>query len=165
MYDPAVQRAVLDKLARWGRLPEGDLIAMLSPIERLRYRPAALDDLEWDGLIEAPRVGDERMVSITAAGQAWLRQTSPGVRPAPNGSGASRTYAGWGCPPSASRISTCASPLCRARSRSAGNDPTLWVPNTTSTHGAFAVTVARSYPGSTEGFVAEATGADGTRRS
>ena len=24
---------------------------MLNPVERLRYRPEALDDLEWDGLI------------------------------------------------------------------------------------------------------------------
>ena len=39
MYDPAVQRAVLEKLARWRQLPEGDLISMLSPVERLRYRP------------------------------------------------------------------------------------------------------------------------------
>jgi hypothetical protein len=73
MYDPAVQRAVLEKLARWRRLPEGDLIAMLGPVERLRYRPEALDDLEWDGLIEARASGDERMVSITEAGEAWLR--------------------------------------------------------------------------------------------
>ena len=51
MYDPAVQRAVLEKLARWRRLPEGDLIGMLSAVERLRFRPEALDDLVWDGLI------------------------------------------------------------------------------------------------------------------
>jgi hypothetical protein len=74
MYDPAVQRAVLEKLARWRHLPEGDLIAMLSAVDRLRFRPEALDDLEWDGLIVADRVGDERMVSITEAGDAWLRQ-------------------------------------------------------------------------------------------
>lgn len=73
MYDPAVQRAVLEKLVRWRRLPEGDLLAMLSPVERLRFRPEALDDLEWDGLIEAPLIGDERIVSITEAGEAWLR--------------------------------------------------------------------------------------------
>ena len=69
-----MQRAVLEKLARWRHLPEGDLIAMLSPVDRLRFRPEALDDLEWDGLIVATRVGDERMVSITEAGDAWLRQ-------------------------------------------------------------------------------------------
>jgi hypothetical protein len=72
MYDPAVQRAVLEKLARWRQLPEGDLIGMLSPVERLRFRPEALDDLEWDGLIEAHLAGDERMLRITAAGDAWL---------------------------------------------------------------------------------------------
>ena len=74
MYDPAVQRALLEKLARWRQLPEGDLIAMLSPVERLRYRPEALDDLEWDGLVSARAAGDERVVSITEAGEAWLRQ-------------------------------------------------------------------------------------------
>ena len=73
MYDPAVQRAVLEKLVRWRRLPEGDLIAMLTPVERLRFRPEALDDLEWDGLIGVQHSGDERVVSITEAGEAWLR--------------------------------------------------------------------------------------------
>jgi hypothetical protein len=74
MYDPAVQRAVLEKLARWRRLPEGDLIGMLSAVERLRYRPEALQDLEWDGLIVAHESSDERMLSITEAGETWLRQ-------------------------------------------------------------------------------------------
>ena len=69
-----MQRAVLEKLARWRHLPEGDLIAMLSAVDRLRFRPEALDDLEWEGLIVARQVGDERMVSITEAGDAWLRQ-------------------------------------------------------------------------------------------
>ncbi len=69
-----MQRAVLEKLARWRHLPEGDLIAMLSPVDRLRFRREALDDLEWEGLIVAREVGDERMVSITEAGDAWLRQ-------------------------------------------------------------------------------------------
>ena len=44
-----------------------------------------------------------------------------------------------------SRISTCASSLARARSSSAGRLPMLWVPKTTSTHGAFWVMVARSF--------------------
>jgi hypothetical protein len=74
MYDPAVQRAVLEKLARWRQLPEGDLIGMLSPVERLRFRPEALDDLEWDGLIVARAAGDERMLGITEAGEVWLRR-------------------------------------------------------------------------------------------
>ena len=80
MYDPAVQRAVLEKLARWRRLPEGDLIGMLSPVERLRFRPEALDDLVWDGLIQTELAGDERVVSITEAGDAWLRNSGGGAR-------------------------------------------------------------------------------------
>ena len=73
MYDPAVQRALLEKLERWRHLPEGDLIGMLSPVERLRYRPEALEDLEWDGLVAARSAGDERVLSITEAGEAFLR--------------------------------------------------------------------------------------------
>jgi hypothetical protein len=72
MYDPAVQRALLVKLARWRQLPEGDLIAMLDPVARLRYRPEALRDLESDGLVVAWSAGDERVVRITEAGEAWL---------------------------------------------------------------------------------------------
>ncbi len=44
-----------------------------------------------------------------------------------------------------SRISTCASSSTRARSSSTGSDPMLWVPNTTSTYGALAVIVERSF--------------------
>jgi hypothetical protein len=83
MYDPAVQRAVLEKLARWRHLPEGDLIGMLGPVERLRFRPEAIDDLEWDGLIGVRMAGDERVVSITEAGEVWLREHRE--LPEPNG--------------------------------------------------------------------------------
>jgi hypothetical protein len=85
MYDPAVQQAVLEKLARWRHLPEGDLIGMLSPVERLRFRPEALDDLEFDGLIEAQTTGDERMFSITEAGDAWLQRAREGGQKASGG--------------------------------------------------------------------------------
>ena len=44
-----------------------------------------------------------------------------------------------------SRISTWASSATRARSSSTGSEPMLWVPNTTSTQGAFSVMVARSF--------------------
>jgi hypothetical protein len=73
-----VQRAVLEKLARWRHLPEGDLVGMLSAVDRLRYRREALDDLEWEGLVVAREVGDERMLSITEAGDTWLRQHAHG---------------------------------------------------------------------------------------
>ena len=84
MYDPAVQRAVLEKLVRWRHLPESDLIGMLDAVERLSFRPAALDDLEWDGLIAARQAGDERMLSITEAGEEWLRRAeAQGAHSAP----------------------------------------------------------------------------------
>jgi hypothetical protein len=85
MYDPGVQRALLERLARWRHLPEGDLIGMLSAADRLRYRPEALADLEWDGLVVARQAGDERMLSITEAGDAWLRQCPPPQPPPPEG--------------------------------------------------------------------------------
>ena len=44
-----------------------------------------------------------------------------------------------------SRISTCASSLTRARSSSTGSEPMLWVPNTTSTHGARRTISPRSF--------------------
>ena len=44
-----------------------------------------------------------------------------------------------------SRISTCACSWTRARSSSTGSEPMLWVPNTTSTHGARWVMAARSF--------------------
>jgi hypothetical protein len=79
MYDPAVQRALLERLARWRRLPEGDLLGMLGPVDRLRYRPEALEDLEWEGLVVACPAGDERVIAITEAGEAWLRQARAGT--------------------------------------------------------------------------------------
>ena len=80
MYDPAIQRAVLEKLARWRRLPEGDLIGMLSAAERLRYRPEALEDLEWEGFVAVRAAGDERVIAITEAGDAWLQAAARGAR-------------------------------------------------------------------------------------
>jgi hypothetical protein len=76
MYHPAVQRALLETLARWRRLPEGDLVRMLSPVERLRYRDEALKDLEWEGLVVIRAGGDEPVVEITPAGDAWLERRS-----------------------------------------------------------------------------------------
>ena len=46
---------------------------------------------------------------------------------------------------SASSISTWLACSMRARSSSTGSEPMLWVPNTTSTHGAFLTTVSRSF--------------------
>ena len=78
MYDPAVQRSLLAKLARWRQLPEGDIIGMLDPVARLRFRREALDDLESDELVRTWSAGDERMVCITDAGEAWLHANGGG---------------------------------------------------------------------------------------
>ena len=72
MYDPSVQRALMTKLARWRSLPQGDLLDMLSPVDRLRYRSDALRDLEADRLVSIVMRGDEPVVTITEAGDAWL---------------------------------------------------------------------------------------------
>ena len=72
--DVLVQRALLEKLARWRHLPEGDLITMLGPVERLRFRPETLAEMEWSGLVSTRQSADERIVSITEAGDAWLHQ-------------------------------------------------------------------------------------------
>ena len=61
------------------------IVAMLSPVERLRFRPEALDDLVWDGLIVAREAGDERVVSITSAGEDWLRHGRDQRWAGPNG--------------------------------------------------------------------------------
>ncbi len=74
MYHPAVQRAILEKLARWRRLPQGDLLDMLGPEDRLRFRPEALEDLVWEGLVQIAVVGDEPVVSMTPAGDARVAE-------------------------------------------------------------------------------------------
>ncbi len=78
MYDPAVQRALMQKLAHWNRLPESDLIQMLTPVERLRFRPEALRDLEMEGLVTVQPGGDEPVVTITEAGREWLARRGDG---------------------------------------------------------------------------------------
>ena len=80
MYDPAVQRALLERLARWRELPEGDLLGMLGAVDRLRYRPEALEDLEWEGYVVVRAAGDERVIAITEAGEAWLQATERAAR-------------------------------------------------------------------------------------
>jgi hypothetical protein len=61
-------------------LPEGDLIGMLGAVDRLRYRPEALEDLEWEGFVVVRAAGDERVIAITEAGEAWLASSARGAR-------------------------------------------------------------------------------------
>jgi len=74
MYDPSLQPVVLAKLAKWGRLTESDLDAMLRPEDRLRLRDDLLRDMAWDGLVTVETVGDEPVITITDKGRAWLQE-------------------------------------------------------------------------------------------
>ncbi|MDP8923430.1 MAG: hypothetical protein M3O34_11205 [Chloroflexota bacterium] len=81
MYDPALQPIVLAKLAKWGRLTQDDLNAMLRPDERVRLRDDLLKDLEWEGLVTIRVVGDEPVIAITDLGRAWLERHNAGSGP------------------------------------------------------------------------------------
>lgn len=85
MYDPALRRAVLARLVRWRRLPEGDLVGMLSPLERLGYRAEVLHDLQWQGFVEIATIGDEPVVSLTDAGERWYAESAQTTPSAPSG--------------------------------------------------------------------------------
>jgi hypothetical protein len=74
MYDPALQPVVLAKLAKWDRLTESDLNAMLRPEDRLRLRLDLLADMAHQDLITMRVVGDEPVFTITAKGREWLAQ-------------------------------------------------------------------------------------------
>ena len=72
MYDPSLQPVILSKLAKWGRLTESDLDAMLRPEDRLRLRGDLLQDMAWDGLVTVETIGDEPVITITDKGREWL---------------------------------------------------------------------------------------------
>jgi len=72
MYDPSLQSVVLAKLAKWERLTESDLDAMLRPEDRLRLREDLLRDMAHSGLITMRVVGDEPVLTITPKGREWL---------------------------------------------------------------------------------------------
>jgi hypothetical protein len=74
MYDPSLQSVVLAKLAKWGRLTESDLDAMLRPEDRLRLREDLLQDMAHSGFITMRVVGDEPVLTITDKGRDWLAQ-------------------------------------------------------------------------------------------
>ena len=74
MYDPSLQAVVLAKLAKWERLTESDLNAMLRPEDRLRLRDDLLLDMAHSGLITMRIVGDEPVLTITDKGQEFARQ-------------------------------------------------------------------------------------------
>ena len=78
MYDPSLQAVVLARLAKWERLTESDLNAMLKPEDRLRLRDDLLQDMAHSGLITMRVVGDEPVFTITEKGREWARQHGEG---------------------------------------------------------------------------------------
>jgi hypothetical protein len=74
MYDPSLQAVVLARLAKWERLTESDLNAMLKPEDRLRLRDDLLQDMAHSGLITMRVVGDEPVFTITEKGREWAQQ-------------------------------------------------------------------------------------------
>jgi hypothetical protein len=73
MYDPSLQSVVLARLAKWERLTESDLNAMLKPEDRLRLRDDLLQDMAHSGLITVRVVGDEPVFTITEKGKEQAR--------------------------------------------------------------------------------------------
>jgi hypothetical protein len=75
MYDPSLRSAVLRLLERWGRLPLSDLVGMLDPLQRPRFRTELLKDMEWEGLLRLQQVGDEVVVERVPRGTAGVAGT------------------------------------------------------------------------------------------
>ena len=70
MNDAALESAILRVLARWGALPETDLIRWLPPTQAAVFGPAVLRALADAGLVTVRNVGDERVVKLTDQGRA-----------------------------------------------------------------------------------------------
>jgi hypothetical protein len=68
--DVALQSAILRVLARWGTLPETDLIRWLPPTQAVEFGPAVLRAMGDAGLIVVRAVGDERVLKLTEQGRA-----------------------------------------------------------------------------------------------
>ena len=77
MNDAALQSAILRVLARWGSLPETDLIRWLPPAQAAEYGSAVLPALVDAGLVVVRRVGDEPVVKLTERGRAEAGVSQP----------------------------------------------------------------------------------------
>ena len=81
MYDPSLQWAVLELLDQWDALPLSDLLGMLDPTQRPRFRAEVVSDLEWEGFVTVRPVGDEDVLEITPLGKSRLATTDPPACP------------------------------------------------------------------------------------
>jgi hypothetical protein len=69
MVDQSVESAVLSLLVRWGRLPYSDVVRLLPPVERLRFRESVVDELRSAGFINTYVAGDELVLALTELGR------------------------------------------------------------------------------------------------
>ena len=76
MYDPSLRATLLQILSRWGKLPESDLRARLTPLQVLGFRREILRDLVAEGLIREWSAGDERVIEITEQGRRAVQGPS-----------------------------------------------------------------------------------------
>jgi hypothetical protein len=70
LNDAALHAAILRVLARWGSLPETDLLRWLAPEQVVNYGPGVLQALTDAGLVSVRAIGDERVVKLTDEGRA-----------------------------------------------------------------------------------------------
>ena len=75
MYDPSLRTVLLRILSRWGKRPESDLLARLTPLQAVGFRPEVFRDLVADGLIRERPAGDERVIEITDQGRRAAEPT------------------------------------------------------------------------------------------
>ena len=76
MDDERLQRAVLEKVRRWGRLTYGDVQAML-PVElRVRLRERTVQAMAEQGLVRIVWAGDELVLTMTEEGERYLAERS-----------------------------------------------------------------------------------------
>jgi hypothetical protein len=84
MYDPSLQGTqgtILRLLDRWGRLPLSDVIRLLDPLQRPRFREELVKRMEGEGLITLETAGDEQVLQLTPRGRASLVEARPAVGP------------------------------------------------------------------------------------
>ena len=74
MYDPALRGVVLRLIHKWKKLPFSDLLGLMKPEDRLRFRDDVLSDLEWEGLIIRQARGDELVFELSERGQLMMNQ-------------------------------------------------------------------------------------------
>ena len=69
--DTPMKVAILQKLRRWGPLPESDVSRMLKP---MLIVTDDLRDMMEEGLVDMAFIGDEYVITSTTLGRLYLEQ-------------------------------------------------------------------------------------------